>query len=277
MLITCPNCQSVFKLPDNNNENLKMRCSICTDVFRLGDAIVLEEDAHEVKLEKNSDGAYTLNTSLGSKKVSQEKGKGKKMFLRLFLILFFSLIAAGAGLYKYTSYLDPLKEILSSEETINEDVVAKQKEAIADFNKRVEFLNIIGLRQYIVPNEENDKFEKLAVIEGQVINNFNEPRSFVEVEASLFDENGMPLVTKKQMAGPHLSVFQLQVLGQAELEEALRDQITIMNYNIDIQPQETVPFMFIFYNPPAGAKNCNVTVVDAQLPEPNPEAEEEKK
>lgn len=273
MLITCPNCQSVFKLPDNKNENLKMRCSICTDVFRLADAIVLEESAHEVQLERNSEGAYTLNTSLGNTKIKKETGKGKKMILRLFLILFFSFIAAGAGLYKYTSYLDPLKEFFASEDSINEEVVAQQKEMIEEFNKRVEFLTIIGLRQYIVPNEENDKFEKLAVIEGQVLNNFNEPRSFIEVEASLFDEKGMPLVTKRQMAGPHLSVFQLQVLGQAELEEALRDQITIMNYNIDIQPQETVPFMFIFYNPPGGAKNCNVTVVDAQLPEPTSSAE----
>lgn len=277
MLITCPNCQSVFKLPDNNNENLKMRCSICTDVFRLGDAIVLEEDAADAKkikesaeakntIEENSSGTFTLNTSLGSK-AKKEKGKGMGMFMRLFLILFFSLIFAGAALWKYTSYLDPLKEMFDDGETINEEVIATQKDVISEFNKRVELLDIRDVRQFVVPNEENDKFEKLTVIEGKVINLFDEPRSFIELEASLFDANGTPLVTKRQMGGPHISLFQLQVLGQAELEEALRDQISILNYNMDIKPQESVPFMFIFYNPPEGAANYNVKIVGAQLPE----------
>ena len=38
MLITCPNCKSVFKLPDPHNLDKKLRCSICKTVFAVRDA-----------------------------------------------------------------------------------------------------------------------------------------------------------------------------------------------------------------------------------------------
>ena len=33
MLVTCPNCKSVFKLPKQEDIDKKLRCSICKTVF----------------------------------------------------------------------------------------------------------------------------------------------------------------------------------------------------------------------------------------------------
>ena len=69
------------------------------------------------------------------------------------------------------------------------------------------------------------------------------------------------------MAGPKITFFQLQVLGEAELEQALQDNMSILDYNTNIQPKSSVPFTFIFYNPPESAAHYNVKITDAQIPE----------
>ncbi len=266
MLVTCPRCESIFKLPDSTNPQTKMRCSICNNVFRLDEVKVLPDDAPLPKQEEAS--SYQINSFKIDDGASPKKNS---IFVRVILILLFISMATAGILMKFTTVLDPIKGIFTRDSL----VVEEQKEEVEDLFARVRQLELINVRQFVVPNSENDKFQKLTVIEGSVVNRFDSPRSFVELEASLYDAEGNVLESKTQMAGPRVSFFQLQVLGQAELEEALRDNIYILNYNTNIQPSQTVPFMFIFYNPPEDAANFNVKIINAQIPDgvPAPEPE----
>ena len=45
MLITCPKCKSVFRLPKPNDLDKKLRCSICKTVFAVRDADYELEEA----------------------------------------------------------------------------------------------------------------------------------------------------------------------------------------------------------------------------------------
>jgi len=264
MLVTCTSCQSVFKLADNDDPNIKMRCSICSNVFALKEARVLPDNT---SLEEREESNFRLNSSFAKKTKTTKRGG---LLSRLILIVFFIGIFLGGILWNFTPYLVSVKALFNRE---NIEAMEKQNKAVDDLIQRVRLLELINVRQFVVPNSENEKFDKLTIIEGQVINNFDEPRSFIELEATLYDAERNPLGEKTQMAGPKVSFFQLQVLGELELEQALRDNIAILNYNTNVEPNETVPFTFIFYNPPETAANYNIKIINAQIPEPEKPAE----
>ncbi len=262
MLINCPRCDSVFKLPDSDNLQQKMRCSVCNNVFKLGEAIKQADDVPIQRTEKVEN--YQVNTGGSFSVDDRTAGKKNSVVVRIILILLFLGLAACGILMKFTTYLDPIKGLFSREKLSTE----QPKETIESLYQRIQDLQITNVRQFVVPNSENDKFEKLTVIEGVVINRFDTPRSFIELEASLYDADKNLIESKTQMAGPRVSIFQLQVQGKEELEQALRDNIYILNYNTNIPPNGSVPFMFIFYNPPEDAVNFNIKIINAQIPQP---------
>ena len=170
----------------------------------------------------------------------------------------------GGLIWNYISYLSETKEKFG---TTNISDREKQNEKDEKLLQRVRLLELAGVRQYIVSNAENDNFEQLTVVEGKVINGFAEPLSFIELEATLYDADNNILDKKTQMAGPKINFFQLQTLGELEFEEALHDNMVILENNTQIKPGESVPFTFIFYNPSKKAANYNVKITDAQIPE----------
>ena len=123
-----------------------------------------------------------------------------------------------------------------------------------------------GVRQY---NISNEKLGNISVVEGKVVNGFNQPRELIRIEASLYDAAGNALVSKQQLAGTSLSLFQLQVLGEQELEQALANKIDIMATNTNVLPGGEVPFMVVFYSPPDNAAEYGVKVIDARIPPEN--------
>ena len=257
MLVTCPSCQSIFKLADNNNPDLRMRCSVCSTIFSVNETKVLPDNAPLPGSEPLEN--FALNSSF-----SVAKPKKRSMFGRFILIIFFLLMFIAGVLWKTFPSLDDIKVLFSRE---NISAMEDKNKEIADLFQRVKSLELSNLRQFVVTNEENSNFDKLTVIEGLVVNNFDEPRSFIELEATLSDSEGNVLEKKVQMAGPRISFFQLQVLGKLELEEALADKLSILNYNTEIKPKGSVPFSFVFYNSPDTAANYNVKVTNAQSPE----------
>jgi len=58
----------------------------------------------------------------------------------------------------------------------------------------------------------------------------------------------------------------LQVLGEQELETALNNKIEILTNNTNVPPGGEVPFMVVFYNPPASVAEFGVKVVEARTP-----------
>lgn len=183
--------------------------------------------------------------------LNQKKKKKLNLTKKLFLVLFLLLLAAGVyGFINYPILTYKIQTFFSSE---------KKEEP-------VDLISLIALRDVVQYNINNEKLGNISVIEGKVVNGFSEPRELIRLEASLYDKNGKLLVSKQQLAGTSVSLFQLQVLGEQELERALTNKIDILANNTNIPPKGEVPFMIVFYNPPDNAAEFGVKVIDARLP-----------
>ncbi len=262
MLITCPNCKSVFKLPDVHDPDKKLRCSICKTVFAVRDAANEPQEEEKPAPEgKNNPTQINLDTPFATDTPVTKKSKG----VRIFLILFFSAVCFLSILWSFTSYLDPIKEKYFNKDAANiQKRIDAENKRIEELAEKVKLLQINGLRQYTMPN---DKVGTLTVIEGKVVNGFDEARGLVQVECSLYSESGELLINKKQIAGTSLSLFQLQVLNEQELEQNLNNNLDIMQRNTNIAPGASTPFMCVFYNPPQNAANFNIKIVSAEKPD----------
>ena len=102
------------------------------------------------------------------------------------------------------------------------------------------------------------------VIEGKVVNEFPEPKELVTVEAAIYDKDKKTLATKKQLGGVQLSLFQLQVLSEKEMESFLNNKVEILTNNTNVPRGGEVPFMVLFYAPPEGVAEFGVRIVDVK-------------
>lgn len=239
MIVTCPNCLTKFNFPDDQaRSNTKLRCSVCKYIFPL-----VKEDSPNTPLN---------NFDLSLDDTPKEKKKTKKSATKKLLLVLLLLIIIAGG-YSFITYPDltyKIQTIFSSD---------KKEEP-------VDLISLIALRDVVQYNITNEKLGNISVIEGKVVNGFSEPRELIRLEASLYDKNGTLLVSKQQLAGTSVSLFQLQVLGEQELERALTNKIDILANNTNVPPKGEVPFMIVFYNPPDNAAEFGVKVIDARLP-----------
>lgn len=127
--------------------------------------------------------------------------------------------------------------------------------------KKVELLTMRNVRQYYVDNE---KVGKVFVVEGKVINEFPQPKELIAVEAAIYDKDKKTLAAKTQLAGVQLSLFQLQVLSEKEMESFLNNKVEILSNNTNVPRGGEVPFMVLFYAPPEGVSEFGVKIVDVK-------------
>lgn len=125
----------------------------------------------------------------------------------------------------------------------------------------VELLTMRNIRQYYVDNE---KVGKIFVIEGRVVNEFPQPKGLISVEAAIYGDNKKLLALKRQLAGSQLSLFQLQVLSDKEMEAFLNSKMEILSNNTNVPRGGEVPFMVLFYKLPDGLKEFGIRIVDAK-------------
>ena len=243
MIIICPNCSTRFSLPDAQvRPGIRLRCSVCKHVFPLP-----KGSAPQVQpLEGDSLGGPDLRAPVSSEdRLTIPEKKPSHWLRNILLFLLVCALLCGAGLW----YLKGGSELL--------DALGIQ---------RTGFLKEIALadaRHFPVSNE---KVGQLTIIEGKLVNKAREPVERIQVEASLLDKNKRVLVSKRQMAGNTVPLFQLQVGSEAELEQALNNNLGLLSNNTNVAPGGTVPFMVIFSNPPQEAAEYSVKVVDARRP-----------
>lgn len=266
MHVTCPNCSTKYNLPEEAfKPGGKARCTVCKHVFPLEKELLppppQEEDDDLSDLLGDDSDSLPLD---GSKKKKKKKKKGGK--LSLFFAIFFVVFAvSGAGVYIL------LPELITETLGISVEENAKEQGGASEENPtdQVKLMTLRNVRQYYFANE---KTGQLFVVEGKVVNNFTTPKDLVKVGISLFDANGQVLTSKQQLCGSTASLFQLQVLGQQELEEALNNKIEILTNNTNIQPGGEVSFMIVFYNAPKAVKEFSVEVVEAKEPPKDPQS-----
>lgn len=247
MEVTCPSCSSRFNLPDTvAKPGAKLRCSVCKEIFALGETPSAETQAPQSGQPAQGDAGsnfdidFSEELSMGSKIKSF---KGRKLVTIAILLC---LLGGAGGAWWYFSV----------------HMGAKQEAApIISLEKKVAMLTMRNVRQYYVNNE---KIGQIFVVEGKVVNEFPTPKELIEVEATLYGMDKKALVTKKQLAGTSLSLFQLQVLGEKELETFLGNKIEILSNNTNIATGGEVPFMVLFYAPPQGVAEFGVRIIDVK-------------
>jgi hypothetical protein len=176
--------------------------------------------------------------------------RSKRILLFCLLALFFLGGGGGGGLWWYM--------------TGKAGKIPAAPSSAIPLAQKVERLTMRNVRQYYVTNE---KIGALSVIEGKVVNGFPTPKELIEVEAALYGQDKNPLVSKRQFAGASLSLFQLQVLGEKELEAFINNKLEVLANNTNIPPGGEVPFMVLFYNPPPTVAEFGVRIVDVRDPE----------
>ncbi len=257
MEVQCPQCQSRFHLPDAVvRPNVKLRCSVCQHVFVYdgppsadpSPAVAPSSGNNAPKpaaVDVSAEGGADLNLDSpekGSKKEKKSGGKGKIILSILVLLL---CIGGGAGVWWYM-FKSPQEAAKSTSSEASESV---------------KNLTLRGMRQYYAKNE---KIGNIFVVEGKVVNGYAVPKELIEVEAAIYAANKEVLMSKKQLAGTVLSRFQLEVLGEDELESFLHNEIEILTKNTNIPPGGEVPFMVLFYDPPPEVTEFGVKVFSSK-------------
>ncbi len=176
---------------------------------------------------------------------TEPEKKKKKLLLIAGSLLLFLLCLAGALVWQFVMKDSPDPQALSEAEMAN----------------RVRLLTMRNVRQYIVDNE---KIGKVFVIEGKVVNEFPEPKEMIAVEGAIYDKDKRVLATKQQRCGTQLSLFQLQVLSEKEMDSFLNNKMEILTNNINVKQGAEVPFMVLFYAPPEDVAEFGVRIVDVK-------------
>ena len=238
MEVKCPQCASRFNLPDAAaRPGAQLRCAVCKTVFSLPGApgAPAAAPASAPQAPRKEAAREPLP------ELARKRGGRRKLWICLLLVL----LLAGGGAGAYFFYFHH-KETPPSE---------------ADIAKKVELLTMRNVRQYNVLNE---KVGKVFVIEGRVVNEFPEPKELISLEGAIYDKDKKPLAVKKQLAGTQLSLFQLQVLSEKEMESFLNNKVEILTNNTNVLPGAEVPFMILFYDPPDDVAEFGVKIVDVK-------------
>ncbi|MBO4313296.1 MAG: zinc-ribbon and DUF3426 domain-containing protein [Desulfovibrio sp.] len=169
-----------------------------------------------------------------------KKGRLKKVFVLLAMLLLCGGGVAGGVYYA----------LLRKDPPTQQEIEAK-----------VRHLTMRGTRQYMV---QNDHGPKVMVIQGRVVNEFPEPKDFITVEAALYDKDKKVLIIKEQMAGTSLSLVQLQVMSEKDIQALLENKMEILTNNTNVRHGGEVPFMVVFYDPPEGVAEWGVRISDVK-------------
>lgn len=186
----------------------------------------------------------------------QKKPKSNKMLVALAAVLGLALVAVGLHFFAPGLVGKYLHSGKSAEE---EKIEVFATDQIKDFALK-------DVAQYFVDNE---RAGKLFVIQGKVVNNFKTSKDLIKIEATLFDKNGGAVVSKKLLIGNALSLYQLQMLSEQELESNIENKVGVLTVNTGVPPGGEVPFVVIFYKPSDAVQEFGVKVIEAKDPPKN--------
>jgi predicted Zn finger-like uncharacterized protein len=213
--------------------------------------------------DESDDESFAGGTDFGLDK-EQEKKKSSKA-VPILIVLLMLILGIGAAVYFKAWTLvgldtESLKNLpvignMLMEETGGDAEIAPG-ESPEDRVRKIELRNV---KQYYVANE---KTGNLFVVEGKAVNKFDAPKEQIKVEVVLYDGTGNVLTSQSFLCGNQLSQFQLQVQTQKEVEDGLSSEVGILSNNTFVRPGNSVPFMAVFFQPPAGVKEFLVKVVD---------------
>lgn len=282
MIITCRRCSTKFRLDDVLVSPLaKAKCTFCGNIFVMADGMDNADFQAAIDAKENAAPENVVVEAESSKKaveailkdgdlydMDKPGKKRKKMGAAVWVVLVvFLFLAVGAGVYLF----DPLGwrsspdagQTAAAEDKAGQSARPESDNLITD-PEALANITLLDVKQYYV---NNDKLgDRLFVIEGNVVNNFPTPVDLIRVEATLLDQDKNVVVSNQQFCGISVSYFQLQVLTEKELTEALSNKLEVLAKNTNVQTGAKVPFIFVFRSIPEAVSAFGVKVIEAQKP-----------
>ena len=291
MIINCEKCGAKFNLDENllNKNGSKVRCSVCKHIFIVKPPEPEEESAGSFleemvdldsppvfedtnKLDINDDKADedyekafedALNEDIKHEVIPTEeeeseepeaepeapKIKNKRPLILALIIAVFIILVGGLSAYLFAPGLLPGN---------NSESKTSENENTPDTgNRRLDILDLEG------SFFSTDKIGQLYIIKGKILNNYPQNRSYILIKATIEDDKRNPIDRKRTYAGNIFTEDELKGITIEEIERKLKIKSGGNNSNIDVEPQETVPFMIIFYNLPDSISTYAVETISS--------------
>jgi hypothetical protein len=107
---------------------------------------------------------------------------------------------------------------------------------------------------------DNPGAGRLCVIKGQVRNNYDHPRSFIQLTAKLYTKNKAVAKTATVFAGNILSNQELAAQDLAAITARFKSRTGANNLNVGVKPGRSIPFMAVFDSLPGNLDEYSVEV-----------------
>jgi hypothetical protein len=106
------------------------------------------------------------------------------------------------------------------------------------------------------------KDNRIFVIEGKATNEYKSPCSFLRATGSLFNEKGDIAAKEVAYCGNIFNLRELQTYSKKIILERLANAYGSTLSNLNIEPDQSLPFMLVFFDPPANISEYSVEVLD---------------
>jgi predicted Zn finger-like uncharacterized protein len=106
----------------------------------------------------------------------------------------------------------------------------------------------------------NPSAGSLCVVKGQVRNTYSQPRSRIRVTVKLYKAGNTVIKTATVFAGNMLTKQELSSLSLIAIDARLKNSAGTNNMNMGVKPGQSVPFMAVFSNLPAGVDEYSAEV-----------------
>ena len=199
-------------------------------------------------------------------KKKKEKKKISKPILILFIII---LIAGGAyGIVLFLEGIGITVPFISGKITSGKGVyipyvsdLVKPKEQDTEGKLNITPLNKTIEGKYF----KNSTLGSVFVVTGQVRNDYDHPRSNIQIFAKIYAAGDLLLKKKKVYCGNIVKEDELKNLTKEEINKkfANKNNAKQSNLNLKVKPGKTVPFMAVFFNLPDNMKTFSVEVADS--------------
>ncbi len=226
VVISCPECATKFRLEDTrvSEGGAKVRCSRCKHIFEV------KKQAEPVPMPPEEIFPSQDGPPAAAERQVQKPRKRGRRLLHTVIGIGLIVVAGVIGL-----------ELFKEEFTQSILPIVRQYIGLGEAPEG--FVSVENERVYFL---ENIHLGNIFVIEGQAVNHWNEPRSFIKVKGSLLDSKGKPVGEKTAYCGNILSEKDLKEMSGEEIEKSLSSQFGESFANVNIPPRKSTPFMIVF-------------------------------
>jgi predicted Zn finger-like uncharacterized protein len=110
----------------------------------------------------------------------------------------------------------------------------------------------------------NRKEGELFVIQGIAVNNLSDAQAAIQVKGVIFDKDGKQLLQKTIFCGNPISDSDLRKLPYSKMEEIMGNQFGESLANLNVTPNQSIPFTIVFRKLPKTLSEFVVEVADTK-------------